>query len=349
MHVQISNFGRINNSLISLITIKNNNNNCVQITNYGGIVHSWTCPDKDGKLHDILLGCKDLEAYCAGHPYFGAVIGRYANRIANGHFQLDNIDYDLSKNLPPNHLHGGFLGFDKKIWEPEVDVDDQQCLVKLSTESHDMEEGYPGNLVLNVHYTFNNDNELIIEYFASTDSTTIINMTNHCYFNLSGEQSENILDHEVMIEADYFTNTNAELIPTGEIAPVNGTVLDFRSFTEVKKFIPFDDMLLKSSKGFDHNFVLKRNGFTKPAATVRHKKSGRNLEIYTDQPGIQLYTGNWLNGVDGKSGKYTDYSGLCLETQHYPDSPNQPEFPDTKLVPGQAYYTKTIYKMTTQS
>ncbi len=349
MDVEIHDFGINDGFKTYVVSIKNDNGHLVQITNYGGIVHSWVCPDKDGIYADILLGCPNLDDYLNGHPYFGAIIGRYANRINHGRFELDGIKYQLPVNLPPHHLHGGILGFDRKIWAMDVKKYPEKCIISLQTESCHLEEGYPGNLIIKVNYTFTNDNQLIIEYFATTDQLTILNLTNHCYFNLSGNPSGNILDHEVLITADFFTKTNDSSIPTGQLESVSGTILNFKNFRKISEGIYSEDPLLKNTKGYDHNFVLIDENFKLPSAVARHKASGRVLEVYTDQPGIQLYTGNWLGGVAGKQGFYADYAGLCLETQHFPDSPNHPNFPDTTLRPGEKFYSKTIYKITKEN
>lgn len=349
MDVIISDFGRINETQVSIVSIKNDNGSHIQITNFGGIVHSWLCHDNRGDLGDILLGCQNLSEYQNGHPYFGAIIGRYANRINLGQFDLNGTKYQVPLNLPPHHLHGGFYGFDKKVWSMDVKQYDNNCLVSLKTESHHLEEGFPGNLMVNVDYTFTSDNQLIIEYYATTDQITVINLTNHCYFNLSGNKGNDILDHEVLINADFYTENNESSIPTGALKRVEGTIMDFNSFRNLGAGILSGDPLLHHTKGYDHNFVLKNPNLNIASAVASHPVSGRVLEVYTDQPGIQLYTGNFLNGIAGKIGTYQDFAGFCLETQHFPDSPNHKHFPETTLRPGQQFYSKTIYKISTNS
>lgn len=347
MEVEIRKFGELNHGSIDLITFTGVGGQSVSITNYGGIVHEWKCRDREGVLKDILLGCKDLEQYHERHPYFNAIVGRYANRIANGRFSLDGKKYVLSTNLPPHHLHGGIDGFDRKIWEYEVAHSTNQCTLKLHAKSNDMEEGYPGNVQMEVHYTYTEDNELIIHYRAVTDRPTPLNLTNHCYFNLSGDQNTTILDHAVCILADGFTATDDTLIPTGHILPVQGTPLDFTTEKIIGQVIDDQSNMLKVTKGFDHNFVITEHQMDEVVATVCHSPSGRRLRVFTDRPGIQFYTGNWLGGVMGKPGKYQDFAGLCLETQYYPDSPNRPEFPDCILKPGDIFDSVTIYKIDT--
>lgn len=340
-------FGVVSEKEITLFSLYNTNDQCVKISNFGGIVHSWDCADKEGNMSDILLGCRDLSGYTERHPYFGAIIGRYANRIANGTFILDDKTYNLEKNLPPHHLHGGKSGFDRKIYDYSIEEAENSTTLKLHTKSAHMEEGYPGNLDVDVHYTFNDDNELVIEYFAQTDTPTVINLTNHCYFNLSGGIDENILDHEVKINADHYTEADSTSIPTGRILAVENSILDFRAYRLIRDRIYSKDKLIEYTKGFDHNFVINEHQLNTQVAAVRHHSSGRILEVYTDQPGIQLYTGNWLGSVEGKTGKYCDYAGLCLETQHFPDSPNHKNFPSTLLLPNDAFYSKTKYKVST--
>ena len=338
-------FGWIGDKEILLISIYNQKGHKVSITNFGGILHQWECLDKYGKTSDILLGCKDFADYQSTHPYFGAIIGRYANRIAFGKFYLKGVLYTLNTNQPPHHLHGGNSGFDKKIWDAELEEYADRCTLHLKTLSPHMEEGFPGNLMVKVSYTFNNDNELIIDYIASTDAPTMINLTNHCYFNLTGNQHGNILDHQVCIVADQFTEVDETLIPTGKILPVEGTILDLRKFRKIGDCINAQDPMFSDTKGFDHNYVINDHNPASTVATVRDHKSGRMLEVKTDQPGMQLYTGNWLGDVDGKEGKYIPYAGLCLETQHFPDSPNHVNFPSTVLLPGEKFMSKTIYKI----
>ncbi len=345
MEVEISLFGQNEDKDIHLISMRNRTGNQVQIITLGGIIHSWTCFDKAGRKADVLLGCRDLSAYLSGHPYFGAIIGRYANRIDRGKLTIDGVNYQLNTNLPPHHLHGGVHGFDSKIWKHRVEIFNNYATVTLNAESKHMEEGYPGHLTLEVKYSLTDSNEIIMEFCAETDQTTCINMTNHCYFNLSGSDKTDILDHKIKINADYTTAISQSLIPTGEFIPVAGTNLDFRDFHLVSERIFSDDPALLATKGYDYNFILNRHEKESPVAQVIHPASGRRLQVFTDQPGIQLYTGNWLGGVVGKTGVYDDYAGFCLETQHFPDSPNHSNFPSTLLKPTEKYYTKTTYKM----
>ncbi|MBK9744923.1 MAG: galactose mutarotase [Saprospiraceae bacterium] len=338
-------FGNHHERDVYLYTFRNINGNQIQITNYGGIVHSWICADKYGHYNDILLGCKDFDGYLKDHPYFGCITGRYANRIAFGKFSIDGHPFQLTTNLPPNHLHGGFQGLNKKIWNDEISSSSDSISLILTVKSPHLEEGYPGNLTVKVIYTYNIMNELKIEYFAESDRATPINLTNHCYFNLSGDQNADISDHMVRINAKKITITDKNLIPTGNFQAVKDSVFDFTNFRSIAFGLQSDDESIRQAKGYDHNFVLDSGDFYMPAAVAIHNKSGRRLTVFTDQPAIQLYTGNWLNNVDGKPGKYRDYAGFCLETQHFPDSPNHAHFPDTILRPSIEFYSKTIYKI----
>ncbi|MBK8626319.1 MAG: galactose mutarotase [Saprospiraceae bacterium] len=347
MVVSTENFGTYNNEEITLITVLNENGNKIQITNFGGIVHTWYCLDVRGETKDVLLGCPNLNGYIERHPYFGAITGRYANRISNGRFTIDDVEYQVSINLPPHHLHGGFSGLDRKIWRLNIKEVRDHVVITLDTISPDMEEGFPGNLSITVKYTYTAQNVLIIEYFAYTDQPTPINLTNHCYFNLSGDQKGNILDHNVWINSSQITSVDQTLIPTGDLMSLQSTILDFQNFKIIGDHIFADDLLLKHAKGYDHNFVLKEHEKNHPIAIAIHEPTGRRLQVYTDQPAVQLYTGNHLGGVNGKNGKYKDYAGLCLETQHFPDSPNHSNFPNTILRPGDQFYSKTMYKIDT--
>jgi aldose 1-epimerase len=340
-------WGNIDNSDIILFKFSGSSGQYIEITNFGGIVHSWFCLDKNGKLEDILLGCKDLEGYQNRHPYFGAIIGRCANRIAHGKFSLDGQDYTLQCNLPPHHLHGGNVGFDKKIWDYEIINDAHQATLILKTVSQDGEEGYPGNLDLCVQYTYTDENQLIIKYEASTDKATPINLTNHGYFNLSGNTEKNILDHEMFIQSNHITESDSFLIPTGNFLDITDTVLDFSTSTKIGQRMDIGHELLKHQKGYDHNFLLDNGNKNEPVAIVKESISGRILKVYTDRPAIQLYTGNWLYGVDGKNGTYQDYAGFCLETQSYPDAPNHSNFPDSILRPGDTFNSETSYQVIT--
>ncbi len=332
---------------VSLYTLTNTKGLQATITNYGGIVVSLMAPDRDGKMADVVLGFESLEGYLAGHPYFGAIIGRYGNRIGKGRFKLGGKEYVLAQNNGENHLHGGVRGFDKAVWKArDVSTPDAHSL-ELSYVSPAGEEGYPGTLTVTVTYTLTAANELRIDYAATTDAETVLNLTNHSYFNLAGQGEGDILKHEVMINADRFTPVDGGLIPTGELRPVEGTPFDFRTPHAIGARIGQDEEQLKLGLGYDHNFVLNRSGDgLLLAARVVEPTSGRQLEVLTSEPGIQFYTGNFLDGsLRGKSGKvYAKRYGFCLETQHFPDSPNKPEFPSVVLKPGGRYQTTTVYR-----
>ncbi len=332
---------------VYLYTLKNANGCEARITNYGGIVVSLTVPDRTGKPGDVVLGFSTLDEYLKGHPYFGAIIGRYGNRIAKGRFTLDGVAYTLVANNDENHLHGGLKGFDKVVWQAEiVEGKDGQALA-LSSLSEDGEEGYPGNLSVQVVYTLTKDNELKIDYEATTDKPTVVNLTNHAYFNLGGEGSGDILGHEMLLNADRFLPVDAGLIPTGELRPVKGTPFDFTQPSAIGARIDHDDEQLRLGGGYDHCFVLSDQGSPITlGARVYEPTTGRVMEMYTDQPGVQFYSGNFLDGSNvGKGGAaYGHRYGFCLETQHFPDSPNKAHFPSTVLRPGQTYSSHTIYR-----
>jgi len=328
---------------VYLFTLENKNGMIVKIINYGGIINSIMVPDNQGKIEDVVLGYKNLDDYVSkGNPtYFGCLVGRFANRIAKGKFKLDGIEYKLATNNQPNHLHGGLKGFDKVIWDAKEQSDSISSALELTYLSKDGEEGYPGNLKVKVVYTLTNDNELKLEYFAETDKATPINLTNHSYFNLSGDAKRDILDHEIKIDADKYTPINETLIPTGELKEVKGTPFDFREFKKIGKD------LAATIIGYDHNFVLNSKGpGMHKIVEVIENQSKRKMEVFTDQIGVQFYTGNFLDGsLIGKEGKpYNKHFGFCLETQHFPDSPNQPNFPSCILKPGEKYNYTTIYK-----
>lgn len=330
---------------MELYTLTNKTGANVKITNFGGIVVSLNVPDKSGNLADVVLGFDTLDEYFEGNIYFGALVGRYGNRIANGRFSLNGVEYLLAQNNGPNALHGGPKGFDKVFWEAKpLDTSDGPAL-ELTYLSPDGEEGYPGNLSTRVVYTFTDDNALKLDYSATTDKDTVVNLTHHSFFNLAGQGD--ILGHELTLYADKFTPVDETLIPTGELRPVAGTPFDFTQSTPIGLRINQADEQLKFGVGYDHNWVLNNSdGTLALAARVFEPSSGRVMEVYTTEPGMQFYSGNFLNGsVAGKGGqRYQQRTGLCLETQHFPDSPNQPHFPSTVLRAGQTYTSTTVYK-----
>jgi aldose 1-epimerase len=347
--VKKSAFGKLaDGRQAELYVLTNKNGVEATITNFGAALVSMKVPDREGKLADVVLGYDTLEGYVNDEPYFGATIGRYGNRIAKGKFTLDGKTYTLATNNGENHLHGGIKGFNKVLWEAkEVAGKDGQA-VQFAYLSKDGEEGYPGNLNVQVVYTLTDANELRIDYTAMTDKDTVVNLTNHSYFNLAGQGMGDILGHELMIDADRFTPVDAGLIPTGELRPVQGTPFDFRKPTAIGARINQPDEQLKIGRGYDHNWVLSSGGKGAPALAARayEPKSGRVLEVWTTEPGVQFYSGNFLDGsVKGKGGQpYQHRYGFCLETQHFPDSPNQPKFPSTVLKPGATLRSTTLFK-----
>jgi aldose 1-epimerase len=333
---------------IEVVTLKNPGGMEVKAMSYGAIITSVKVPDRAGTLADVVLGFDQPNQYWADPPppYFGAVVGRYGNRIASGTFTLDGKKYTLVKNNGPNHLHGGTRGFDKVLWSVATKNAPEGASAIFTYTSPDGEEGYPGTLTARVTYTLTDKNALIVDYHATTDKPTVLNLTQHSYFNLAGEGSGDILGHEVMLNADRYVPVDPTSIPTGELAPVAGTPFDFRQPTAIGARINQDHVQLKNGKGYDHNWVLNGKGpGPQLAARVTDPKSGRILEIATTEPGVQFYTGNFLDGtIKGKSGHvYGHRTGLCLETQHYPDSPNQKSFPTTVLRPGKAHESRTIF------
>jgi aldose 1-epimerase len=348
MSAKKESFGKTpDGKLVDLYTLTNPGGITARITNFGGILVSLQAPDRNGKIADITLGFDKLDGYLGQHPYFGAIVGRYANRIGKAQFRLDGKVYKLAANDGENHLHGGNKGFDKVVWRLEdISAEGDQATVKLSYKSEDGEEGYPGNLACSVTYTLTRDNELKISYEAETDKPTVVNLTNHSYFNLAGQGNGDILAHELTLNADKYTVVDKGLIPTGENRPVEGTPMDFTSPKTIGSRVDLVE------GGYDHNYVLNSGGGTLTlAARVYEPTSGRVLEVYTDQPGVQFYTGNFLDGsITGKGGKlYKKHYGFCLETQHFPDSPNKPDFPSVVLRPGQKYQTQTVYKFSTRA
>ncbi len=334
---------------IKIYTLKNESGMTVRVTNYGAIITSIIVPDRNGKRADVALGYDRVEDYinAVDKPYFGAVVGRYGNRIAKGEFTLDGETYSLLQNNGENHLHGGAIGFDKVVWAVDEYVEGKS--LTLSYLAKDKEEGYPGNLELTIIYTLADDNSLVVDYHASTDKATPINVTQHTYFNLKGEGQGTILDHKLMLNAKTFTPVDESLIPTGEMPAVAGTPFDFTTAKAIGRDIDQQNEQLVFGLGYDHNWILNKDGKEGElslAAQVHEPSSGRVMEIYTTEPGIQFYCGNFLDGrLKGKSGKpYVHRGGFCLETQHFPDSPNQPNFPSTILKPGETYESKTVFK-----
>ena len=338
-------------SPVEAYTLVNGRGMSVRILTYGGTVQAIDVPDREGKVANVVLGFTRLEDYLARSPYFGSVIGRYGNRIANGAFTLNGATYRLANNNGPNALHGGAAGFDKKLWRARELKGPDRVGVELGYVSPDGEEGYPGTLATTVTYTLSDANELRIDYEATTDKATVVNLTNHSYFNLAGEGSGSILGHELMLNASAFTPIDATLIPTGEIAQVAGGPLDFTVPTAIGARIRDGDRQLGFALGYDHNFVLDQpqQGALGLAGRVREPTTGRVMEIHTTEPGIQFYSGNFLDGsLVGTSGKvYRQSDGFCLETQHFPDSPNRLEFPSTVLKPGEIYRTSTVHRFMT--
>lgn len=346
-------FGKMpDGTAVEAFTLSNAHGLEVRAITYGATIVSLRAPDRTGRLDDIVLGYDSLEGYVRNSPYFGAVVGRYGNRIAKGRFTLDGTTYQLATNNGPNHLHGGNVGFDKVVWRAEPFRHDSGVGVVFTHTSPDRDEGYPGTLAARVTYTLTDRNQLIVDYHATTDKATPVNLTQHTYFNLAGDGRGDILGHELWINADWFTPVDSTLIPTGGIAPVEGTPFDFRTPTAIGARLGADDQQLRFGGGYDHNFVLRREAeVTLAPATLVHAarvvepSSGRTLDIYTTEPGLQFYSGNFLDGsITGKGGHvYRHRYGFCLETQHYPDSPNKPQFPSTILRPGQEYRSQTVF------
>jgi len=347
LSLQKADFGQVAGQPVHLYTLRNANNGVVKITNYGATITSWLAPDKNGQLADVVLGYDTLADYLAQSNYFGAIVGRFGNRIAGGKFKLDGKTYQLATNNGPNHLHGGTKGFDKVVWQATEIRTDSTVGLQLNYQSKDGEEGYPGSAAVQVTYTFGNDHSLQMDYRATTDQPTVINLTNHSYFNLTGGP-DNALGHLLMLKASRFLPVDQTLIPTGELKSVVGTPFDFNVPTPIGKRIDQPDPQIKLGNGYDHCWVLDRAGpGLELVASAFDPVSGRVLEVLTTEPGVQLYTGNFLNGsLKGKGGiVYQKRQAFCLETQHYPDSPNQPAFPSVILKPGETYQTSTVYRL----
>lgn len=346
MSVTKSRFGSTDDGqAINLYTCRNTHGLVMKVTNYGAIVVALEAPDRDGRLANVTLGFGSLDGYLKRHPYFGSTVGRYCNRIAGGKFTLQGRQHTLATNNGPNHLHGGEKGFDKVIWQAEPVETREAVGVKFSYKSRDGEEGYPGNLDATVTYLLTEADEMRVEFTAATDKATPVNLTNHCYWNLSGAGSGDIKSHRLQIEADHYLPVDDTLIPTGEVAEVAGTPLDFRTAKPIGRDL---EKIVADPVGYDHCFVLRnRDGELKLAARVSDPASGRVMEIKTTQPGLQFYSGNFLDGKP-ENGGYPQYSGLCLEAQHYPDSPNQKSFPTTILQPGETYRQVTVHRFSTE-
>jgi aldose 1-epimerase len=337
-------FGSFKGKDVFLYTLTNKKGDIIKLTNYGASIAEVDIPDRNGIRENVAFGYDNLDGYLKGDPYFGKIVGRFANRIAKGKFTLDGKQYTLDINNSPNSLHGGTTGWHSRVWDAQVLNNTDYPAVKFKYFSPDMEEGYPGNVTIEVVYTWTDSDEIIMDYKVTTDKNTVINVTNHAYFNLHGTGTGDILDHIATIQASSFTPVDSTLIPTGEIRPVEGTPFDFRTPHVIGERIaqPYEQLIF--GKGYDHNFVL--DNAEEVDASVYDPSTGRLLEVITDQPGIQLYTGNFLDGTQkGRGGKIYKYrSGFCLETQHYPDSPNQASFPSVLLTPGEPFMSSTTYR-----
>ena len=335
---------------VDAYTLTNAHGMEARIMNFGGILLSLRVPDRQGNLDDVVLGYDRLESYFINGPHFGSIIGRYANRIANGKFSLDGADYTLPKNNGPNTLHGGVKGFDKVMWSAESQETPKAVALVLRYTSVDEEEGFPGNLHAKVTYTLTDSDQLSIDYEATTDKATPVNLTSHGYFNLAGQGKGDALAHELTINGDHFTPVDKNLIPTGEFRSVKGTPLDFTKPTPIGARIAVHDEQMELGNGYDHNFVIdRRRAGLELAARVYEPSSGRVMKIYTTEPGVQFYSANFLDGSTGKQGRaYKKHDAFCLETEHYPDSPNHSAFPSTILRPGQTYHSQTVYEFSTR-
>ena len=343
-------FGTVEGKAVSLYTLRNAAGMEVTITNFGGTVTSIKVPDRNKHFGNVALGFNNVASYESTTSYFGALIGRYGNRIAKGKFVLDGRSYQVPTNDGANTLHGGTIGYNKRVWDAKDVSAPAADALELHYLSPDGEMGYPGSLDITVRYTLEEKNSLRIDYLATTNKATVLNLTNHSYFNLAGAGSETVLKHKLMIRADLYTPVDSGLIPTGVLAPVSGTPFDFRKSHEIGARIDHEDAQLKLGKGYDHNFVLNApHTLNTVAARVEDPASGRVMEVYTDQPAVQFYTGNFLDGTAvGEGGAFKFRSALCLETQHYPDSPNRHNFPNTTLRPGEKYHTTTIYRFSVE-
>ncbi len=334
---------------VQKVTLKNSNNVEIDVISYGGIITRMMVPDAKGELGNIVYGMETIEEYESGNPYFGALIGRYGNRIKDGKFTLFGTEYQLAQNDGDNHLHGGVQGFDKKVWKMTPFANEQSAGVTLTLVSPDGDQGYPGELTTEVTYTLTNNNTLDMQYIATTDKPTVVNLTQHSYFNLAGEGT--ILDHELQINGEFITPVDSGLIPTGELTAVAGTPFDFTSPKAIGKDIEADNVQLARGKGYDHNYVIKDSADNEliEAASVYDPASGRVLRVLTEEPAVQFYSGNFLDGATSGFGQTHVFRGaFCLEPQHYPDSPNQADFPSTTLLPGEVYSTRIVYEFDTK-
>ena len=338
---------------VDVITLTNARGSTVRVATYGGIILSLEVPDAAGRHADVVLGHDDLQGYLDNPPYFGAIVGRYGNRIANGRFTLDGTTYTLATNNGPNHLHGGTRGFDKAVWAASPFSDVGATGVIFTHRSPDGDEGYPGTLDVSVTYTFTDADELTFDYRATTDRPTVVNLTQHSYFNLAGAGNGDVLNHEITLDAEHFTPVDETMIPLGVLAPVAGTPFDFRTPTRIGARIDSADMQLERGNGYDHNFVVNLSPVSAPrhVGHVSEPTTGRTLDLFTTEPGVQLYTGNFLSASKrGKRGRsYGKRAGFCLETQHFPNSPNEPRFPTTMLRPGEEYRSRTVFAFGTRS
>ncbi|MBN1517357.1 galactose mutarotase [Candidatus Sumerlaeota bacterium] len=349
--IRCEKYGTVGEQDVDIYTLTNSQGAEARITNYGGTVVSLKVPDKNGEMGDVVLGFESVEDYVNHSPYFGCLIGRFGNRIGKGKFTLDGKEYTLAQNNDENHLHGGDKGFDKKVWDAKPMETEEGPALELKYVSPDGEEGYPGTLSVTAVYTLTNDNSLKVDYTATTDQKTICNLTHHSYFNLKDAGKTDMLGHSIMINSDNIVPVDGTLIPTGELMPVAGTPFDFTTSHTIGERIEADNEQLKFGAGYDHTFVLKKDapGELSFAARVTEPETGRVMEVYTTEPGMQLYSGNFLDGtLTGKGGVvYQRRSAFCLEPQHYPDSPNKPEFPSTVLNPGDTYRNTIVYKFST--
>lgn len=341
MSVKTQEFGSIDGEPIQLFELRNSHGNTIKLTNYGAIIVSVEVPDREGQLANVTLGYDNLDGYLERHPYFGSTVGRFCNRIANGQFELEGKTYRLAVNNGPNHLHGGEVGFDRLIWNAEpFEAPDHQG-VRFSVISPDGQEGYPGELQVEAEYRWNDQNELSYKFTASSDAPTVLNLTNHAYWNLSGAGNGTIHDHHVRLNCDHFLTVDEHLIPTGQVTPVAGTDLDFTDWHSLGERLD----QFAETKGYDHCYVVNGESGSelRLCGVAKDPSSGRTMEVLTTQPGMQLYTGNHLGGG------YEPYAGFCMETQHYPDSPNQPDFPTTRLNPGETFSEQTVHRFSTDS